>query len=72
MPELGEKRPRPAADLNEYGADIALLFEARDTMKRAKKDYDEARQAIQLLFEPIKQAFDMPDFLGSKPGSPKV
>ena len=41
-------------------------------MKRAKKDYDEARKAIQLLFEPIKQAFDMPDFLGSKPGSPKV
>ena len=52
--QLGEKRYRPAAERTEIGADIALLFEARDTMKRAKKEYDEARQAIEDLFEPIK------------------
>ena len=72
MPELSEKkRPRPAENLNEYGTDIARLFEARDTMKRAKTEYEEARKTITLLFDPIKKAFDMPDFLGSKPSSPK-
>ena len=72
MPQLGMQRPRPAADLTEYGADIALLFEARDTMKRAKKEHDEARQVIRICFETIKDVFDMPDLIGSKPTSPKV
>ena len=71
MALLGEKRPRPAKDLTDINADIALLFKARDTMKQAKKEYDGARKVIKLLFEPIKQAFDMPAIDGSKPNSPK-
>jgi hypothetical protein len=43
----------------------------RDEMKRAKKSYDGARKVIRLLFEPIQQAFDMPDLIGSMPSSPK-
>ena len=50
---VGEKRSRPAAELTEISADIELLFKARDTMKRAKKEYDEARKTIKDLFEPI-------------------
>ena len=68
---LGEKRSRSVAELTEISADIELLFKARDTMKRAKKEYDEARKTIQDLFEPIKKAFDMPEHIGSKPSSPK-
>jgi hypothetical protein len=40
-------------------------------MKRAKMEYDEARQTIQLLYDTVKEVFDMPDLAGSKPGSPK-
>ena len=68
---VGEKRSRPAAELNEISADIEILFKARDTMKRAKKEYDEARKTIKDLFEPIIKAFDIPEHIGSKPCSPK-
>ena len=71
MPQLGEKRPRLSADLARYGADVAMLFEARDTMKRCKDEHDEARKTIRVCLKTITDVFDMPELMGSKPSSPK-
>ena len=46
QPQLGQKRTEPLSDLSRYGADTALLFEARETMKRAKIEHEEARRTI--------------------------
>jgi hypothetical protein len=44
--QIGQRRPDQPSDINRFGADIGLIFEARETMKRAKLEYEDARQII--------------------------
>ena len=44
--QIGQKIPDQPSDINRFGADIGLIFEARETMKRTKRDYEDARQTI--------------------------
>ena len=69
--QLG-KRPRPEDDSQQrYHEELMLVFSYRDTMKRARQDYEEARAGLLAIKESVTSLFDAPDLPGTKPNSPK-
>ncbi len=66
------KRSRPEEDIQQrYCEELMLVFSYRDTMKRARQDYEEARAGLLALKETVTSLFDAPDLPRTKPNSPK-